>query len=90
MGRSVLLVRALPGADPLSWLPSHRVPPLPYGEVDWRMRMTLGKAELHRMWADLWWSGVAAGRVEGIVGTLLVVVVLSLMVLAVVVAIKAR
>src|SRR5689334_4754233 len=68
-GKAPTLDRVLPdpgrghlvcGDDPgMNWLPSHHVPPLPYDQIDWKMRVTLGKAELSRLWLDCWWSGVA-------------------------------
>jgi hypothetical protein len=72
----------------MGWLPSRLCPPLPYREIDWKLRAAVGRRELTRMWMDLWWSGVAAGRVEGVVGTLLVVLLLAVMGLFLVLALR--
>jgi hypothetical protein len=65
----------------VSWLPSRHCPPLPYQSIDWKVRALVGKAELTRIWEGLWQQGVAAGRAEGIVGTMLVVLALAVAIL---------
>ena len=74
----------------MNWLPSHRVPPFPAAAIDWRLKAAFGKGELARLWQELWWSGVAAGRAEGIVGTLLAVLVLAVVVLVLVMALRSN
>jgi hypothetical protein len=67
----------------MKWLPSQGCPDLPFEEIPALIRAGVGRPELTRIWHDLWWSGVAAGRVEGIVGTMLVGLTLAVVVLMV-------
>lgn len=57
----------------MNWLPSRRMPPIPYYEVDWKLRAALGRRGVTDLWEKLWEQGVNAGRAEGVVATLLVV-----------------
>jgi hypothetical protein len=72
----------------MRFFPSERMPTLPFDRIDWRLKAAVGREGLSQIWQDLWWSGVAAGRIEGIVGTLLVVLMLAVLTLIVVVALR--
>jgi len=72
----------------MNWFPSRNMPALDFARVDWKLRAAMGREGLSQLWLDLWWSGVAAGRIEGIVGTLLVVLGLAVLTLIIIIAIK--
>jgi len=72
----------------MRFFPSQRMPELPFNQLDWKLRYSVGKESLSALWENLWWSGVAAGRIEGIVGTLLAVLVLAVLTLIVILAVR--
>lgn len=60
----------------MSWaFPSQHCPRLPWYELPMYLR-AMGRPRVEQWWVGLWNQGVAAGRVEGAVGTLLAVLVL--------------
>ena len=73
----------------MSIFPSSWLPPFPYLELPLPVRAAVGRSTLERIYREVWFGGVAAGRAEGIVGTSLVFLALAVAVLTVVVLIRA-
>ena len=72
----------------MNFFPSQRMPPLDWSKVDWKLKAAVGKEAVAGLWESLWREGCAVGRAEGVVGTLLVVLMICVVVLAIVTAIK--